>query len=385
MLRQVEKDLRQHYYDPTFHGVDLTARVHDAEQRLQTAAGFNDAVESISDLLAELDDSHTAFLPPTRSVRVDYGWEMALVGDVPLVVRVEPGSDAAAKGLAPGDRVLLLNAVEPKRGNLERLAYFYRYVRPQAMQRVAILKPDGSARTLDVRSAVERHAMRELRDVLIELGDAIERARDRSETVGADTLVWRMAVFRDAEHVAAMIGKARGYKTLILDLRGNGGGAVEALRALVSRCWDREVHITDVQQRSRRERRVAKPARSRFDGRLIVLVDSRSASAAEIFARVVQIEKRGDVIGDRTAGAVRSSRVLSHKAGAVGVVYGLSVTIGDVVMSDGASLEKVGVVPDEIILPSPADLAVSRDPVLARAIALAGGSMTSDQAGHLFK
>jgi len=158
MLRQVEKDLRQHYYDPTFHGVDLTARVRDAEQRLQTAAGFNDAVASVSDLLAELDDSHTAFLPPTRSIRVDYGWEMALVGDVPLVVRVEPGSDAAAKGLAPGDRVLLLNAVEPKRGNLERLAYFYRYVRPQAMQRVAILKPDGSARTLDVRSAVERHA-----------------------------------------------------------------------------------------------------------------------------------------------------------------------------------------------------------------------------------
>jgi carboxyl-terminal processing protease len=227
--------------------------------------------------------------------------------------------------------------------------------------------------------------VRELRDVLIELGDAIERARDRSQTVGADTLVWRMAVFRDAEHVAAMIGKARGYKTLILDLRGNGGGAVEALRALVSRCWDREVHITDVQQRGRRERRIAKPARSRFDGRLIVLVDSRSASAAEIFARVVQIEKRGEVIGDRTAGAVRSSRVLSHKVGAVGVVYGLSVTIGDVVMSDGASLEKVGVVPDEIILPSPADLAVSRDPVLARAIALAGGSMTSDQAGRLFK
>jgi len=56
-----------------------------------------------------------------------------------------------------------------------------------------------------------------------------------------------------------------------------------------------------------------------------------------------------------------------------------------VIMSDGASLEKVGVVPDEIVLPSPADLAGSRDPVLARAIALAGGSMTLDQAGRLFK
>ena len=61
-----------------------------------------------------------------------------------------------------------------------------------------------------------------------------------------------------------------------------------------------------------------------------------------------------------------------------------SITIGDVRMSDGASLEKVGVVPDETVLPTAADLAAGRDPVLARAIALAGGSITPETASRLF-
>jgi hypothetical protein len=38
-----------------------------------------------------------------------------------------------------------------------------------------------------------------------------------------------------------------------------------------------------------------------------------------------------------------------------------------------------------MILPTPADLAARRDPVVAAAIAMAGGSMTSEEAGRLFK
>lgn len=54
-------------------------------------------------------------------------------------------------------------------------------------------------------------------------------------------------------------------------------------------------------------------------------------------------------------------------------------------MSDGARLEKVGVTPDEIVLPTGADLATGRDPVLARAISLLGGTMTAEQAGKFYR
>lgn len=53
-------------------------------------------------------------------------------------------------------------------------------------------------------------------------------------------------------------------------------------------------------------------------------------------------------------------------------------------MTDGKSLERVGVSPDVALLPAPEDIAAGRDPVLARAIELAGGVLDPVGAGGLF-
>jgi C-terminal processing protease CtpA/Prc len=134
----------------------------------------------------------------------------------------------------------------------------------------------------------------------------------------------------------------------------------------------------------RREVRVldTRPGGRPVEGRLYVLIDSRSASAAEVFARVVQREGRGMVLGDLSAGLVMRGRVFPLSIGAdIRIFYGLSITDADLIMADGTRLERRGVRPDSLILPSAAELAAGADPVLAAALSLAGHETDPASAG----
>ncbi len=140
----------------------------------------------------------------------------------------------------------------------------------------------------------------------------------------------------------------------------------------------------------RRERTKSSPLRTRgggpqYTGTVVVVVDAQSAAAAEMLAYGLQMRKRGTVVGDRTAGHVMEGRGHEHRVGVDRVAfYYTSVTTADFIFADGTRLEGRGVVPDETVLPSGADLAAGRDPALARAITLAGHTVTPEAAGRLF-
>jgi len=205
--------------------------------------------------------------------------------------------------------------------------------------------------------------------------------------VNDEILIWKLPAFLTNEKGAdAMVNEARKYRALILDLRGNPGGRVDMLTKLVGGFLDHDYKVAEIKARKPEPIQMAKTrGNGRFVGNLIVLVDSQSASAAEIFARVVQLEKRGTVIGDISEGAVMESTFHPLKLGLDrAIFYGISITRADVIKPDGASLEHVGVTPDELLLPSAADIANSRDPILSRAVSQAGGKLSPDEAGKLF-
>ncbi|MHB8216741.1 MAG: S41 family peptidase [Candidatus Sulfotelmatobacter sp.] len=393
MLRAIASDVKKHYYDPTLHGLDWDRSVREAQTRIDQAGDIGQALSEIAALLDLLKDSHTFLLPPARYNRYDYGWEALTIGAHCYVTQVRPGSDAAAKGVTHGDEILTVNGFAPTKKNLIRMEYLLHVLRPQPALRLELRAPDGKARTVDVATKIiQGNQAKDASGGEDVWGkeQTIESMKvwrhKRTEDMGDQLMILKLPVFfYTPAEIESIIGKARRHSALIIDLRGNGGGSVEVLSLLLGRMFDHDVKIADRVGRSVRSPQIAKSASPHFDGKLIVLVDSRSASAAELFARVVQIEKRGTVVGDVSSGQVMEAKHYIDREGVYSVLfYGASITDADLIMTDGRSLEGVGVTPDQTILPTATDLAVGHDPVLARAAEMVGVTLNPEAAGKLF-
>lgn len=393
MLKTVGEEVRKHYYDPKFKGVNLDKEFAEAKQRIDKVTSMNMAIANIATALDALDDSHTFFLPPEHPIRHDYGWQYQMVGDRCFVTQVRTKSDAEAKGVRPGDQVLSINGIAPTRDITWKLQYLFGALRPQLDLKLALVSPDGKQRSVDAAAYI-RETKRvtnltdggEIWNLIRELESYEHAIRTRYAEYGDPLIVVKLAefAFTPAE-VGSLMDRVRKHKALILDLRGNPGGSVETLEYVVGNLFGKDVKIADRVGRKEHKPQLAKTSRDPYTGKLIVLVDSRSASAAEILARLTQIEHRGVVLGDRSSGSVMEAKHYSEEMGQDTLMfYGVSVTDADLIMSDGKSLEHVGVMPDELILPTAADLAAGRDPVMVRAAELAGVAVTPSDAGKLF-
>ena len=151
--------------------------------------------------------------------------------------------------------------------------------------------------------------------------------------------------------------KKEGVDSIVMDLRGNGGGFLPEAQSLTGLFIDRgpvvQVQFSggDKEVLDDDETGVA------YEGPLVVLIDRFSASASEIFAGAIQDYGRGVVVGQRSFGKGTVQNLVPLSRWSARPVNGqLTVTIGKFYRVTGESTQHRGVEPD-VAIASPISLA----------------------------
>ncbi len=346
--------VKDKHFDPNFRGVDWNAM--RTKYRVAAAAAKDDAelYRTLDLLCRELRESHLVPLPPQRTfemrtarrMAVGMGWT-ALEGRQ-VVTEIIPNGPAAAAGVQPGWVLIACEGrplteappPSPQPGrpvtytfldlhNEPRTVTFQPELLPLVEQQVSSPLPGGY------------HYLR---------FDKFDR----------QTLLWlnrELKAHRDAPGV-------------VIDLRENPGGYIYTANLAIAQFFDHTVSTGSFVRRSGRasEGHGWPLFSAKYSGRVAVLTGSATGSAAEIFAHVLQYEKRATLVGRRTAGAVIISRTYPLPGGGT-----LQLPIQDYRGRDGQRLEGRGVTPDIGVRPlGLADLRQGRDHDVEMALSALG-------------
>ena len=245
-------------------------------------------------------------------------------GEVTIITPLE-GAPASKLGLRPGDKIVKIEGrVVSRLTNSE----FNALARGKAGTKVRItVERPGVANPMDYvveRAVVELHpvkysGMLDQSLGYVRISKFAEKAGDEFQTALRDL-------------------KSRGCQSLILDLRSNGGGLMDQAIAVVSQFIPKEklVVYTKGQSQSTQRRYLSTGDPIFPDGNLVVLVDSGTASAAEIVSGAVQDWDRGVIMGTVTYGKGLVQNVFEWENSD----YALKLTTSKYYIPSGRSIQR---------------------------------------------
>lgn len=336
LLAEVLERIREQYVEPI------------SDEELIEAA--------IRGLISDLDP-HSAFLNPQQfdEIRISttgeysgVGIEVALEeGMVRVVTPIEDGP-AERAGILAGDTIIAVDDVPVDVENLNDAIERMRG-KPGSMVKLTMAR-SKALQPLQFTLARANVQVHSVKQELLEQGLGYVRISQFSETTTRDL----------QKAIAALKRRNRGQlQGLILDLRNNPGGVLEAAIG-VSDVFLEEGLIMSADGRTEdaRFRMDAQPGDDLDGAPIVVLVNGGSASASEIVAGALKDHHRATIVGRQTYGKGSVQTVMPLSGGRA-----IKLTTSRYFTPSGASIHKTGITPDVVL--DPKDIAAHNNSEVA--------------------
>ena len=288
---------------------------------------------AVDGMLYELEDPYTSLLAPDKLGRLNettsgnyagVGVQVDVRDGWIVVIAPTPGSPAERAGIQPGDRIIEVDGKTTQGWTLEEATKSFRGQSGTSLA-MRIERPGFSAaipltlkRTPLHQSAVRRVAM---------LPNAVGYIDLKAFSDSSDKEV--------ARSVSALL--SRGAKSLIIDMRSNPGGLLEEGTRIADMFLDKGKKIVSLRGRTPEANRdyVDSTAQKWPQLPITVIVDDRSASAAEIVAGALQDQDRAVIVGESTYGKGSAQSIIP-----LGTDGGLKITTARWFTPSGRSISR---------------------------------------------
>jgi tricorn protease len=368
MFDQSWRALRDNFYDPKFHGSDWEAVRAKYRPLVAHVASKEDLYALISLMLGELNASHLGITGPgavPEELTADLGllFDESYRGPGLKVAEVLKRGPADKRGLAlkPGDVILSLDRTEiTEKTNLSRLL---NGKAGETLVAQVLSAPGADPKDPMNRRKVELSAVGREKVAPLMYERWVERNAKRVEALSKGSLGYIHIPSMDDEgverFVRALYSDNFDKDAIVLDVRYNGGGFThdQVLNYLGGR------EHTFFRQRDGGEGLVLRSFDRKWTKPVVVLINGRSYSDAEIFPSAFRAMGLGKVVGQPTGGMVIGTAGIRLIDGSVFRVPRIGVYT-----ASGVNMEREGVQPDVAVEANADQLAKGNDAQLDRAV-----------------
>ncbi len=350
----VWKAVDKRYFDPKHNGADWLGERETYRPQAATAVSGQALYELLNRMLADLHDPHTWVDSPAVAERnkthqsIDLGFTGKVIGNRLVMTKIRKGSSAYKAGIQPGWILMSWNSVPV---NVSRLSGF------------AI----GVGQAVPLTFLDAQDCERRIEMVAQPFTDVPEQ---NSRLLDGGVLYIRLESFYAngvGKWFAQTLDLNADAPACIVDLRGNSGGNVSELKQTLEPLFVKPMELGRFLERQGQGPvlRVSGRGAKAYKGKVVVLIDEQSFSAAELFAVAIQETGRGRIIGRASGGsALNNAQELLPDGGQ------LNLSVRDYVTRTGHRIEGEGVKPDVPVAVSLSDIRLNVDVDLEQALRL---------------